>query len=158
MYKFLSVAPLAAVLAFAAAAANAADATVPFTGLVTATCVLTVGLPGVMGTSTDFKTLSSTAAGGVSGSVAALSTGSAFKVSAIAPTAFTVAPAGGGDSVVFTTNYAASGATTIGSTPGTTATTLKSGLTNISVNLNAVKSSGTYNAGAYAAEVIVRCE
>lgn len=157
MYKILSTAAAAAALAFSPAA-NAADATVPFTGLVTSTCVLTVGLPGVMGTSTDFKTLSSTAAGGVTGSVAALATGSTFKVSAIAPTAFTVAPAGGGDAVAFSTNYAGSGATTIGTTPGTTATTLKNGLTNISVNLSAVKSSGTFNAGAYAAEVIVRCE
>lgn len=158
MKKILSITSLVASLAFVAPAANAADATVPFTGLVTSTCVLTVGTPGVMGASTDFKTLSSTVAGGVPGSVSALSTGTAFKVSAIAPTAFTVSPAGGGDSVAFNANYSASGATTIGNTPGTTATTLHSGVTNISVNLNAAKSSGTFNGGAYAAEVIVRCE
>lgn len=158
MNKAFSIVPVLAALVAAPSAANAAQATVPFTGLVTATCVLTVGLPGVFGVSTDFKTLSSTAAGGVTGSVAALSTGTAFKVSAVAPTAFTLAPAGGGDSVAFAASYSASGATTIGSTPGTTATTLNSGTTNISVNLNAVKSSGTFNAGAYAAEVIVRCE
>lgn len=158
MKKILSIAPLVTALSFVPAAANAADATVPFAGLVLSTCVLTVGLPGVMGTSTDFKSLSSTAAGGLSGSVAALATGSGFKVSAIAPTAFTISPTGGGDNVNFSAAYSASGSTTIGNTPGTTATTLNNGLTNVSVNLNAVKSSGTFNGGAYAAEVIVRCE
>lgn len=158
MYKTLSMAPLAAALAFVAPAANAADATVPFTGLVLSTCVLTVGVPGVMATSIDFKALSSTAAGGIPGTVAALATGNGFKVSAIAPTAFTLSPTGGGDNVHFNASYSATGSTSIGNTPGTTPTTLNSGLTNVSVNLNAVKSSGTFNGGAYAAEVIVRCE
>ncbi len=139
-------------------AAHAATANVPFTGLVTATCVLTVGTPGVMTASTDFTALSSTHAGGVAGTVSALSTGTAFKVSAIAPTAFTSSPAGGGSSVGFSAAYRGSGATTIGTTPGATTTTLSSGLTNLSIDLSAVKSVGTFDAGAYAAEVVVRCE
>lgn len=158
MRKIVQYTSFAAVVAIASQPAFAADATVPFAGLVTSTCVLTVGTPGVMAASTDFRALSSTNAGGIPGTVSALSTGSSFKVSALAPTAFTTAPQGGGDAVSFHANYSATGSTSIGNTPGTTPTTLNSGLTNISVNLNAVKSAGTFNGGAYAAEVIVRCE
>jgi hypothetical protein len=138
--------------------AIAATANVPFTGVVTATCVLTVGTPGVMSASTDFTSLSSTNAGGVAGTVSALSTGTAFKVSAIAPTSFTASPANGGNAVTFNSLYRGTGATSIGSTPGNTTTTLGAGLTNLTVDLAAVKSAGTFDAGAYAAEVIVRCE
>ncbi len=145
-------------LALSSQAALSATANVPFTSVVTATCVLTVGTPGVMAANTDFTSLSSTSAGGVSGTVSALSTGTTFKVSAIAPTTFQTAPAGGGTSVDFSSVYRATGATTIGTTPGATMTTLNSGSTNIVVDLAAVKSSGTFDAGAYSAEVIVRCE
>lgn len=152
-----SIAAVSALILFQSAA-NAATGTVPFAGIVTATCVLTVGTPGVMSASTDFASLSSGNAGGVSGTVSALSTGTAFKVSAIAPTSFTSSPAGGGASVSFNALYKGTGATSIGSTPGATTTTLNSGLTSLSVDLSATKSVGTFDAGAYAAEVIVRCE
>lgn len=158
MRKILLTGLAVATLATTQQAANAATANVPFTGIVTATCVLTVGTPGLMGASTDFTSLSTRGTGGLAGSIAALSTGTNFKVSAIAPTAFTLAPAGGGDAVNFTASYSGTGSTTIGSTPGTTTTTLNTGLTNLSIDLAAVKSSGTFNGGAYAAEVIVRCE
>lgn len=158
MRKILQTVATLAALTLTQQAAVAATANVPFTGIVTATCVLTVGTPGVMSASTDFTSLRSTNAGGVAGTVAALSTGTTFKVSAIAPTSFTSSPAGGGDAVSFNALYTGTGATSIGSTPGATTTTLNSGLTNISVDLAAVKSSGTFNGGAYAAEVIVRCE
>ena len=158
MYKKLSIIAIAGALSFAGSAAHAVQATVPFTSVVTATCILTVGTPGVMTSNALFNGLSSTNAGGVAGTVSALATGAAFKVSAIAPTTFTVAPSGGGDNVTFSAAYRATGATSAGSTPGNTETTLNSGLTNVSVDLSAAKSAGNYTAGAYAAEVIVRCE
>lgn len=137
---------------------NAATANVPFTGTVTATCVLTVGIPGVLAPNAGFTEMSSTNGGGVAGTVAALSTGGTFKVSAIAPTAFTAAPSGGGTAVTFASTYSGTGATTIGSTEGATETTLTPGLTNLSINLAATKTSGTFPAGAYVTEVVVRCE
>ena len=158
MRKIVAKAAAVAALALSADVACAVQANVPFTGIVTSTCVLTVGSPGVMSASTDFTNLSSTNSGGVAGTIAVLSTGTAFKVSAIAPTAFTTSPVGGGDAVLFNALYQGTGATSIGSTPGATATTLNTGLTNLSVNLNAQKSSGTFPGGAYATEVIVRCE
>jgi hypothetical protein len=107
---------------------------------------------------TTYTELSSTAGGGSAGTIAVLATGTNFKVSAIAPSAFTLAPATGGDNATFAAAYSGSGATTIGSTPGATQSTLSAGTTNVSVNLTAQKSSGTFTAGNYTAQVIVRCE
>ena len=126
--------------------------------MVTSTCALTVGRPGVLGPSADFTSQSSTGTGGVSGTVATPANGAGFKVSAIAPTAFTLSPAGGSGSVSFSTASESSGSTTIGTTPGATETDLNSGLTNVMVNLDAQKSSGAFTAGTYATEVIVSCE
>lgn len=158
MRNFVLTAVAGSALALSAPAVIAADANVPFAGLVTATCVLTVSSPGVLAPNTDFTSLNSLAAGGTPGSVAVLSTGATFKVSAIAPTAFTLAPSTGGDNVSFASTYQATGATAIGTTPGTTQTTVSPGLTNVTVHLAATKSAGNFTGGAYAAEVIVRCE
>ncbi len=158
MRSFLKIAVAAGAVVATSGHAFAVTANVPFAGVVTATCVLTVGTPGTLAANTSFDVLSSTAAGGLPGTIAALSTGTTFKVSAIAPTAFTLAPATGGDSVNFSTQYQASGATTRGATPGTTETTLNLGLTNLTINLAATKSVGNFAGGAYAAEVVVRCE
>jgi hypothetical protein len=153
------VANAAAILLLTSAqSADAATGSVPFTGIVTAACVLTVGTPGVLGTSADFTTMSSASSGGSPGTIAALATGAAFRVSAIAPSDFTTAPAGGGTGTTFTASYAGSGATSIGSTPGATTTLLAPGLTNLSINLAAHKTTGVFSAGAYVAEVLVRCE
>lgn len=136
----------------------AATANVPFTSVVLASCVLTVGTPGVMMPSADYASMSSASGGGTAGTVAVLNTGGTFRVSAIAPTAFTLAPTGGSDNVTFASTYSGSGATSIGTTNGATQTNVSNGLTNLTVNLQATKSTGTFGAGAYAAEVVVRCE
>ena len=39
-----------------------------------------------------------------------------------------------------------------------TLTSLNAGLTNLTIHLTAAKSAGHFNAGAYTAEVVVRCE
>lgn len=148
-----------AALAFGASQpARSAETIVPFTGLVLATCVLTVGTPGILGANADYSVLSSTGAGGVPGLVTVLSTGANFNVSAIAPSAFTISPEGGNDSVAFAANYQGAGATSIGNTPGATATRVNTGITALTVNLEAAKSSGPFPGGAYTAEVVVRCE
>lgn len=148
----------AVTLALSGSSALAADATVPFAGTVLSTCILTVGTPGVLMADPTYTNLASTNAGGVAGAVTALATGSGFKVSAIAPTAFTSAPTTGGDNVHFATTYSGTGSTSIGTTAGTTQSTLTMGTTLLSVNLKAEKTSGTFAGGAYAALVTVRCE
>ncbi len=130
---------------------------VPFAAAVTSVCILSVVTPGVLATSTDFTKLDSREAAGVSGAVAIVNTGP-FSVSAEAPSAFTIAPAGGDDNVSFQAFYTASGATTAGETLGSVATPLATGITNLEVDLEAAKTGGVFAQGAYAAEVLVRCE
>lgn len=149
---------VAAIFACAAEAAFAAETTVPFIANVTSTCVLTLGTPGTLGANADFSQLSSKNAGGAAGTVTALTTGTGFQVSASAPTAFLIAPTGGDDNVTFSATYEANGATSVGEVLGTVTSELNFGLTNVNVNLAADKSSGAFPAGAYTAEVVVRCE
>lgn len=158
MIAFARFSALTLATMIAAQPAAAQVANVPFAGAVTSTCVLTVGIPGVLSPDAGFTSLASTNPGGLAGTVSVLSTGGSFGVSADAPTAFTTAPTGGDANVDFFARYQGSGATTIGDTPGTTATPVNAGVTLLNVNLRAEKSAGTFPAGAYLTEVVVRCE
>jgi hypothetical protein len=154
MYKKIAAASLAALIGFSSHG-FAADATALFAGAVASTCVLTVGTPGIITANATFTQLDSDNAGGAESTVAALATGAGFKISALAPTAFT---AGSSTNVAFLTDYSLTGATTASNVAGATTTTLGAGLSTVSVGLEAAKSSGTFGAGAYAAAVTVRCE
>jgi hypothetical protein len=156
MKKFLTLA--AGMLLLSSAQAFAATAGALFSGAVTSTCVLTAGTPGIIAPNSDYTGLSSQNAGGLSSSVAALATGSSFKVSAIAPNTFLTAPADGNTNTSFASSYSLSGSTTASNVAGATQTPLNSGSATVSVNLAASKSSGNFSAGAYTAEVTVRCE
>jgi hypothetical protein len=137
---------------------NSAETALPFSGAVLSTCVLTVSAPGVIAPNATYDQLSSENAGGISGTVAAVTTDTLFQVSADAPTNFTAAPAGGDTGVKFAATYQGSGATSIGVTPGTTQTQLNPGTTMLEIDLLASRSSGTFPTGDYATEVTVRCE
>ena len=97
------------------------------------------------------------ASGGSAGTATVLTTGTAFSLSTDEPI-FTSAPAGGGTGVTFASNYASTGDNVIPQTSGATATPLSAGTSNISVNMSATKTSGTFVAGTYAASVTLRCE
>jgi hypothetical protein len=60
--------------------------------------------------------------------------------------------------VTFSTAYSASGATTINLIAGTTITPINPDAAVVDVELTATKSTASFPAGAYAAEVLVRCE
>ncbi len=135
--------------------AFAATSPALFSGAVNSTCVLTVGVAGIITPNADFTKLSSDNAGGSESTVSVLATGAIYKVSAIAPGAFTAGPSTA-DS--FTSKYTLSGATSASNVAGATTTTLTPGVTNVAVDLEADKSSGTFNAGIYNAAVTVRCE
>ena len=154
MHKKLACAAVVAMASFAPSV-YAATAPALFSGAVTSTCVLTVGTPGLITANADFTQLSSDNAGGLESTVSALSTGVGFKVSAIAPSSFTTGPSTA-DS--FASKYTLSGATTASNIAGATTTTIAAGVTQVSVDLEAAKSSGNFNAGAYTAAVTVRCE
>lgn len=150
---YLSVFALAGITG--ALPSYAATGIVPFEGLITNACVLTVGTPGVLAPNSNFTSLSSANSGGVAGTMAVLTTGAGFKVSLDDVSAFTT---GNSTNVAFSSTYSGTGATTIGSTSGSTQTAINTGLTNLSVGLSATKTSGSFGAGAYTAAVTVRCE
>ncbi len=143
------------VMAITCTNAHAATAPAVFTGTVLSTCVLTVGTPGIIAPNSDFSALDSRNPGGLPSSVSALTTGGSFSISAVPPASFTT---GSSTGVTFATAYTLSGATTASGVIGTATTLLGIGVTNISVDLAATKSSGSFQAGAYTAAVTVRCE
>lgn len=148
-----------AALMLAPMQAQAVTGDVPFNGNVTHTCVINVNSSGTLGVSTDFQTLGSEEAGGSAGTATIVATGNGFDISADAPTAFSTKPAADTSSNTFEANYATNGATSIGQVDGATANDLNNGTTNVIVNMSASKSgSDVFEAGAYAATVVLRCE
>jgi hypothetical protein len=99
--------------------------------------------------------LSSTESGGSASNVTALATARGFKVSAIAPAAFTT---GDSTDVTFASTYSISGPTTATGVAGAVETTINRGSHTVAVNLAATKSSGVFANGTYSATVTVRCE
>ncbi|MEL7542881.1 MAG: hypothetical protein AAGJ70_03820 [Pseudomonadota bacterium] len=120
--RFLAAALTVPLVSITGVTTAAGQATVPFTSTVAGAFTLMVGTPGVMAPTTDFTKLTSNQAPGTSGTVAAVSTSSAFSVTADAPASFTTPPSGGGDNVTFAATYSGSDATSIGDLPGTTPT------------------------------------
>lgn len=150
---------LCAAAAFAALVSPAtaqSTGVVTFNGLVLPSCVLTLGTPGLLAAGADGHELSSDRAGGVSGMASLLSTGAGYKLQMDAPSSFRLAPAGG-QAESITTRYEASGATVAASTNVGAPLSLGIGLTNLDVDMTARKDTGIFPAGAYAADVLVRC-
>jgi len=152
--------PLLATFLLAAVSTPAAavTGTVTFSGVVTETCTINVDSPGTLVANTDLTTLSTNEAGGTAGVATIQTTGSSFSVSAAAPAVFTSAPAGGDENVTFATLYSATGATNLADVVGDTPSALAQGTTTLSVDLTATKSSGSFPAGNYTADVVVTCE
>ncbi|MDS1135633.1 hypothetical protein [Nitratireductor indicus] len=149
---------IGAILALVPSFAYSASGIVPFRGEVMSTCAITVDRAGTLAISPDYTILSSTQSGGMAGQVSILASGVGYSVSTSAPASFSSAPPTGNSHVTFASIYSASGATTALNVPGTTMTPLVSGLTDLSVDLTATKSSGVFQSGTYAADVIVTCE
>lgn len=152
MKNLLKSAALAAVI-LAPIQANAVTADIPFNGSVTHTCVITVNSSGALGVSTNFQTLSSSIGSGTAGTATVVATGNGFDISVNAPTAFTTKPTEDTTTNTFAASY------NTGSGDQTTATDLTNGRHSVDINMSASKSgSDVFEAGAYAATVVLRCE
>ncbi|MCR4267813.1 hypothetical protein [Nitratireductor sp. ZSWI3] len=149
---------ISALIFVSASPAAAVEGSVIFNGTILSTCLITIGTPGTLAANADFTELSSEAPGGISGTATILTTGIGYNLSTSAPAAFTSAPAGGDDAVVFASSYSASGVTSLLDVVGTVTSPLGLGLTNVDVDLTATKSSGNFPAGSYTAQVTVTCE
>jgi len=158
--KYAAVAALASAAVVPATVAGAATANIPFGGSVANTCVINVGSSGTLAVNVNYDVLGSEEAGGAAGTADVLATGAGFNLSADAPAAFSVAPATGNDNVLFEANYSSTGANNIPQTDGATATALARGMNAVNVNMSGTKTVAgeTFEAGAYAAEVVLRCE
>ncbi len=148
------------ILAVAAVAAPmqalAVTGDVQFNGTVSNTCAITVGSAGSLTTNVGQTILGSEQAGGAAGTATIVATSAAYQVSTDAPIAFTTAPGGGGANVTYASNYATTGATTIAQT--SSANALAAGTTNVSVNMAATKTVGSFPSGNYVTTVTLRCE
>ncbi|MEM9330853.1 MAG: hypothetical protein AAGA53_05975 [Pseudomonadota bacterium] len=157
MKNLLKVAAVAAFVAVPLQAQAVTD-NIPFTGTVSATCLITVTGGGTLAANAGFTSLSSVNAGGAAGTANVTSNG-AFSVSLDPVTNFdptTTAP-NADLNTLFNSSYDLAGANTTTGATGTTALA-NTGITNVSVDLTATKSSGVFEAGSYDATVVLRCE
>ena len=129
-----------------------------FTGAVLSTCSLVAGTPGIVAPSADYTAMSSHNAGGQSSAVSATATASIYRITTQAPSGFSVGPGDANTNTSFTSSYALSGSTNAVEVDGATSTALNTGISAVTVNMAATKSSGVFSVGAYTATVTVRCE
>lgn len=130
---------------------------VTFDGTVAATCTVVTQSNGTLALNGLSTVLASTESGGASGTVDVTTNDTSFSVSIDTVSAFTTGPADADTNTTFATTYGASGATTASGVNGQTSTSLGSGVTNLTVDASATKSSGTFSAGSYQLTATVRC-
>lgn len=128
------------------------------------TCTITVVNTGTMTMNGALNVLGSGEAGGNAAIVTVepdslvcsiLNLLDCYGLSAPPPAAFLSAPAGGGDSVTYASTYAVDGGAPVN---GVTTTRLINGNYTVAVDLTASRAAGAFPAGAYQAQVTVRCE
>lgn len=135
------------------------DGQATFGGTILDSCVVNVTSGGTLGVSADKTLMASTetGAGGVA-AVAAVTTNSTNStVQVINPVAFTLGPGDADTNTTFGTSYVLTGATTATENDGTTVTALGAGVTNMSLDSSATKSSGSFSAGTYSLVATIRC-
>lgn len=128
------------------------------------TCTILVGAQGTMTANAAINVLGSRQAGGSPATTSVQASSllcslfnliDCYSVSAPAPSAFLSAPPGGGTNVGFGTVFRLNGGSDLS---GNTPVRVTNGTHALAVDLTATKSTGVFSAGAYRAEVIVRCE
>lgn len=150
--KYILLLPL---LSFATNA-SAVESNLPFNATIDDACSVEFQIPGTLGRD-GFYALDSAAPGGRAGSVAIYTTSSGFNLSLRNPKNFTTAPAGDA-SATFSSKYRTTGATTVSGVSGATKTLLKTGVTNVTVDLRAVSEKSIFHKGKYGTFVTVVCE
>lgn len=140
-----------------APSAFAADQDVRFTGVVLDSCAIVIGTNGILGQSIDQATLSSKETGGLPGTVSVTTNSINSTIEVISPSSFDVGPATADTNTVFSASYALAGDTVLSEVIGDTVSPLGLGVTVATIDANAVKSTGTFDAGTYELVTTVRC-
>jgi hypothetical protein len=146
-----------ALTALIAPSALAVDQDVRFAGIVLDSCALVIGTNGVLGQSLDQTVLSSKETGGASGTVIVTTNSPNSTIEVIAPTSFDIAPANADANTVFTASYSLAGDTVLSEILGDSISPLGLGVTTATIDANATKESGTFDAGLYELVTTVRC-
>lgn len=154
--RIVIFAPLALFASAGTAMAQTQD-TIDFNGTVGDSCTVVTQSSGTLAIDSTGAILASTESGGAAGTADVTATSGSFNVEVDAPTSFTSGPADADTNTTFAASYGASGATTASGVTAGTATTLTAGITTVSVDASATKSSGIFSAGSYVLTTTVRC-
>lgn len=154
MNKFVKIAIAAGVLV-APVQAHAVTGNVIFNADVQNTCAITVVDAGTLTANVGQTVLSSENAGGSAGTATIVTTSAAYQISVNAPTVFSTVPVGGAADT-FAAKYSTTGDSAYVDQTG--ANPLATGTHNVSVDLAASKTTGSFPTGLYAATVVLRCE
>lgn len=144
-------------VALTAPAAFAVDQDVRFSGLVLDSCALVIGTNGVLGQSIDQTILSSKETAGLPGTVTVTTNSINSNIEVISPTSFDVGPASADTNTTFAASYSLAGDTTLSEVLGDSVTPLALGITVATIDANATKTTGTFDAGLYELVTTVRC-
>jgi len=144
-------------VALTAPAAFAVDQDVRFSGLVLDSCALVIGTNGVLGQSIDQTILSSKETAGLPGTVTVTTNSINSNIEVISPTSFDVGPASADTNTTFAASYSLAGDTTLSEVTGDSVTPLALGITVATIDANATKTTGTFDAGLYELVTTVRC-
>lgn len=155
MYK--SISPVAALVALGAFAPVAAQEDVIFNATVAGSCTIVVDTSGTLGVATDFTQLSSALAGGTAAGATVTASDNSFSLTLAAATAFDTGPSNANTNTTFAAAYDASGATSATDVAAATPTALTSGITNVSVDASADKTTGIFDAGSYSLTTTLTC-
>ncbi|WP_051279577.1 hypothetical protein [Hellea balneolensis] len=143
--------------ALIAPSAFAVDQDVRFSGVVLDSCALVIGTNGILGQSIDQTVLSSKETAGLPGTVTVTTNSINSNIQVIAPTSFDVGPASADTNTTFAASYTLAGDTVLSEVSGDSVTPLGLGVTVATVDANATKSTGTFDAGIYELVTVVRC-
>lgn len=121
-------------------------------------CQIIVQRNGTMVQNIGATKLSSQVNAGLPGLAEVTTTNGSYEVSIDAPNGFSTAPKGGNMDVVFEASFSGHGKTNFGNTPGNVRVRMKNGVTQLDVQLEAKKLSGSFKAGNYVSELTLRCE
>lgn len=152
-FKAVAAAAATILCAGTASAQTNTDANAVFTGTILDTCAVTVPTPGTLDSSADATVLSSQIGTGSAAEAVLVTNSPRSEVQVIAPTSFTVAPAGSDTDTTFAASYDIGGNVV----DGVVSTLLGIGVNDVDVHASATKGSGAFEGGAYTLTVTVRC-
>lgn len=121
-------------------------------------CTILIGSPGRLVASTDLQSLGSTYSGGGPASATVITTNGSYSLTYEMPTAFTMMPGGPVPATTFAGTMSSTGATQLSGHASGVPVKAKRGTSELTMTMEATSAGGSYPAGNYTAQAILRCE